>query len=203
MSMMNHDEEVTAKLKSAVHKLGMPGAELEYIAALQALASDDRYRHLIKGYREPLLPDEIQALDDVGVSIKGDATKIDQALISTGVLGLLRATALPISEAARRLGVSDSRLRQRIGEGDLLSIRGSDGRSHLIPAFQLTENGELPGLRRVLSAIRPGAKLLTIYGFFMTPQPDLEDDDGNPMTPVEWLLAGEDVIVVAELASDI
>lgn len=202
MSISAYDEEVMAKLKSAVNNLGMPGAELEYIAALQALASDDRYRHLIRGYREPLLPDEVQALEDVGVSIKADTTKIDQALISTGVLGLLRATALPISEAARRLGVSDSRLRQRISEGDLLSIRGFDGRFHLIPTFQLTENGKLPGLRKVLSTIRPDAKLLTIYGFFMTPQPDLEDDDGNAMTPVEWLRAGADVKVVAELASD-
>lgn len=203
MEVTAYDEDIAVKLKSAVKLLGKPGAELDYISALQTLASDDRYRLLIKGCREPLLPSEAQALEDIGVSVKDGTATMDQAFRSAGMLGHIRATALPISEAARHLGVSDSRLRQRISQGDLLSIRGADGRSHLIPAFQFTENGELPGLRKVLAAIRPDAKLLTIYGFFMAPQPDLEDEAGKAMTPVEWLLAGEDVNAVAELASEI
>lgn len=203
MGIAAKDVDVAAELKSAVRLLGMPGAELDYVAALRALAEDDRYRLLIKGCREPLLPDEAQALEDVGVGFESGPASMDQALKSAGLLGHIRATALPIGLAARRLGVTDGRLRQRISEGDLLSIRGSDGRSHLIPAFQFTENGELPGLRKVLAAVRPGVKLLTIYGFFMTPQPDLEDEHGDAVTPVEWLMAGEDARVVAELASDI
>lgn len=203
MAMTAHDEDVATELKSVVKMLGAPGAELDYIAALKSFANDSRYRLLMGGRREPLLAEEAEALRAIGVDTEFRPAQLGQVFKSSGLLGHIRATALPLAVAARRLGVSDSRLRQRIGEGGLLSIRGADGRSHLIPAFQITENGELPGLRKVLAAIRPDTKLLTIHGFFMTPQPDLESAEGEPMTPVDWLLSGEDATVVAGLASDI
>lgn len=203
MALTAHAEEVATELKSVVEMLGAPGAELDYIAALKSFANDSRYRLLMQGKREPLLAEEVEALNAIGVDTDFRPAQLGQVFKSSGLLGHIRATAVPLAVAARRLGVSDSRLRQRIGEGELLSIRGADGRSHLIPAFQLTEDGELPGLRKVLAAIRPDTKLLTIYGFFMTPQPDLESEDGEPMTPMDWLMSGEDVDAVAELASDI
>lgn len=54
MAMSAKDKKMIASLKSAVEALGMPGAELDYIAALRTLASDERYGHLIKGCRDPL-----------------------------------------------------------------------------------------------------------------------------------------------------
>ena len=115
----------------------------------------------------------------------------------------LVATALPIAEAARRLGVTDGRLRQRVAEGSLLAVHAPDGRALRIPAFQLTETGELPGLRLVLRAMRRDLKPVQVAAFFTTAQPDLEDTDGEPMTPVAWLLAGNDPTTVRDLAQSL
>lgn len=112
-------------------------------------------------------------------------------------------TALPLNEVARHLGVTDGRLRQRIASGDLLALRGPDGRSHRIPIFQLTADGELHGLPRILRAFRKGLKLVVIHGFLTTPQPDLDAPDGSPMTPIHWLAAGGDVDAVVALAKQI
>lgn len=142
--------------------------------------------------RDLLLAEEVEALKAVGVDTDLRPVQGDQMSKSSGLLCRIRATAVPLADVARRLGVSDSRLRQRIGDGHLLSIRSPDGRSHHIPSFQLTENGELPGLKKVLAAICPDATFITIYGFFVTPQPDLETEDGEPMTPIDWLLLGGD-----------
>ena len=72
-----------------------------------------------------------------------------------------------------------------------------------IPAFQLTANGELPGLRLVLRAMRRDLRPLQVAAFFTTAQPDLEDEHGRPITPVAWLLAGNDPATVRDLAQGV
>ena len=66
--------------------------------------------------------------------------------------------------------------------------------------FQLTATGELPGLRTILKAMRRDLKPIQVAAFFTTPQADLEDAEGAPMTPVAWLIAGNDPSAVRELA---
>ncbi|WP_226783257.1 hypothetical protein [Oceaniglobus trochenteri] len=100
---------------------------------------------------------------------------------------LMISSAVPSAEAAARLGVSASRLRQRIKEGTLLAIRQSRGHGWLIPAFQLTEDGELPHLSRVLSAATRSLSPEAVEQAFALPNEDLEG-----MSPRDWLLSGGD-----------
>jgi hypothetical protein len=81
-----------------------------------------------------------------------------------------------------------------------IRVHGPDGRAFRIPLFQLTPEGELPGLRLILKAIRPELRPVQVAAFFTTPQSDLEGPEGEPITPVAWLLSGHDPEPVRELA---
>jgi len=158
----------------------------------------DRFR--ISEHAEPLSALELEALRSVGVTADPDETAADPLVRAAANHAALVTTALPLAEVARRLAVTDGRLRQRVAEGSLLAVHGPDGRALRVPVFQLTATGELPGLRTILKAMRRDLKPIQVAAFFTTPQADLEDAEGAPMTPVAWLIAGNDPSAVRELA---
>lgn len=62
------------------------------------------------------------------------------------------------------------------------------------------ELANIPGIGALAGQFRTGLTSAQIAAFFAVPQPDLEDDEGRPMTPAAWLDAGRDPRDVAELA---
>lgn len=109
---------------------------------------------------------------------------------------LMTADAVPLAEAARRMGVSDARLRQRIAAGSLMAVHRPHGRGWLIPAFQLTEAGEVPHLSRALQATGRPVSAQAMDRFFRTPREDLEG-----VSPREWLIAGHDPAIIESILS--
>lgn len=192
-----------AELKQVLAGLQLRGGEQEFarVAAAFLKRHGDRFRP--NGRPEPLSAAEKAALEMVGVAVGPANPDAAPLLKATANHAALVATALPLAEAAARLGVTDGRLRQRVREGSLLAVHASDGRSLRVPVFQLTEGGELPGLRTIMRVIRRDLRPLQVVAFFSTPQPDLEDADGAPMTPIDWLLAGNDPEPVRELAQSL
>ena len=67
----------------------------------------------------------------------------DPLAMSVMTYASLVASGLTTLQAAKRLGVSDARIRQRLKERSLLGIRS--GRSWRLPVFQFTPRGEIPG----------------------------------------------------------
>lgn len=104
--------------------------------------------------------------------------------------------AMPLADAARRIGVSDGRLRQRIANGTLVAIARPRGRGWLIPAFQLTETGDLPHLGRVLSARQRRVAPEALARAFETP-----DDGLGQRSPRDWLIAGGDPAPVERIVA--
>lgn len=102
------------------------------------------------------------------------------------------------AEVAKRLGVSEVRVRQRIAEGSLLAVQGSRG--WRIPAFQFGPKGELPGWARVCRAIPREANPVAVFHWL--DQPSAELDEGA-LSPRQWLASGRDTDVVAALAEGI
>lgn len=123
-------------------------------------------------------------------------------LDATAHFAVILETALPIVVAARKLGVNPARLKQRIRERTLIAMKVSD-RGWLFPRFQFTTSGELPGLRSVVRTIRLGASIVVVVSFFTSPQADLENDEGESMTPVAWLALGRDPNAVRSLATTV
>ena len=78
---------------------------------------------------------------------------------------------------------------------------GSDGRGGNRPnrRCQLVGSRPLPGLE-VIAEAAAGVHPLTLAGFMTRSDVDLEVD-GEPVSPIEWLVAGGDPAAVADLAA--
>ena len=145
-----------------------------------------------KNDQTPLSEEERTAFARFGVAV-GKPMSPEAMLRSGPVLGgmsrqaAMVATAVPIAAAAQRLAVDPSRLRQRIAEGTLLGIRRPQARGWLIPAFQLTDDGEVPHLARVLAVAQRHLSPLSVACAFEAP-----DEDLDGMSPREWLISGGD-----------
>lgn len=203
MGHMASEQDVMSDLKQAIADLDPTEAhpEREFLRYATEFLRENNSRFKTPTRPEPLTDEEMTALKSVGVEMGGREVMLRQAFRSASLHAASLASAIPLATAAKRLGVSDSRLRQRILEGTLVSLRERGTQAHRIPLFQLTDTGELPGLRTVLGAVRDDAPTLAICGFFSTPQPDLEAEEGEALTPVEWLMSGGDPAPVAELAA--
>lgn len=115
---------------------------------------------------------------------------------------MLRATGLTTHEAAKRLNVNDSRVRQRLAKRSLYGIKAGD--EWRLPAFQFARTGLVPGIDRVLPRLPSRLSPIAVYRWLHTPNPDLDDgseEQGRTLTPLQWLQTGGDPEVVAELAA--
>ncbi len=115
-------------------------------------------------------------------------------------LAVLLASALSTADAATRMGVDPSRVRQLLGERRLLAMRhGSEWR---ILDLQFTAHGLVPNIGSVVAALPDGLPPLAAAMWLRTPEPDLEVA-GEPVSPIEWLTAGGDPERVRPLAADL
>lgn len=109
----------------------------------------------------------------------------------TGEFSQMVASAYNQKETAALLGVSASRIRQRLADRSLYSVEGLNGR--VCPRFQFTASGELPGLGVVLKAIDKEVHPIVIERFFLAVNVDLESSLLEQcMSPREWLLTGHE-----------
>lgn len=193
-------ENALTEFKASLSDLPLQNGEQEFLRIATEFITRHGDRFRLSRRAEPLSGTEMAALNAVGVlSHPEHASAAPFVQMATSHAALV-STSIPLREAARKLGVTDGRLRQRISDRTLIGVHGPDGRAFRIPLFQLTPEGELPGLRLVLKAIRPALRPIQVAAFFTTPQSDLEGPEGAPMTPVAWLLSGHDPDPVRDLA---
>jgi len=143
---------------------------------------------------------ELNALREAGIKLRGSET--DPSGAAQVALGLSRSRqfrdeALTAAQAARKLGVTDGRVRQLVAANSVVTIPNGDG--YLLPAWQIVAGRLLPGLDGVME-VAGDVHPLTLAGFMTRPDVDLEIE-GQPATPVQWLLAGGDSERVADLAA--
>jgi hypothetical protein len=112
----------------------------------------------------------------------------------------LVSKSMTVAEAARRLGVDQSRVRQRIYARSLYGFKHRAG--WLIPAFQLNDRKLMSGIGAVVSKLSPALHPVAVARWFTTPNPDLVLMD-EAVSPATWLSSGGAPDVVAALASSI
>jgi hypothetical protein len=142
---------------------------------------------------------EAAALESVGLSTAawlGEANDDPLVASITDYMALLE-TSRTTGEVADLLKVDASRIRQRLRERSLYGIE-YDGERRL-PRFQFVRGQVLPGLREVLAVLPEALNPLDVTEWFLTPNPDLELGD-KAISPRGWLLRGESVATVVELA---
>lgn len=119
-------------------------------------------------------------------------------------LAALLQESLPTSEAAVRLGVDPSRIRQRLTASppSLYGIRLESG--WVVPTFQMEGNKLLPGIAEVVARLDPELHPVAVFRWFHLPNPDLtlerKGEEPLVLSPRDWLRLGLPGKPVAELA---
>ena len=145
-----------------------------------------------------LTPEETDALRRGGLDLSPLRPDEDDPVArAAAAYAVLLASSLTVHEAAHRLSVDGSRVRQRLVARTLYGIKRSDG--WRIPVFQFDGDRLLPGLGAIISRLDPALHPLAIFRWFTTPDSDLEVDN-TPLSPRDWLRMGNDPAPVAALA---
>ncbi len=144
---------------------------------------------------------EVEALERGGLDLSPKQDGEESLLArTTARYAALLGTSLTTAEAAARLQVEPSRIRQRLAQRTLYGIRSPQG--WRLPAFQFQEDGPLPGVGEVLTRLSSHLHPLAVHNFFTLPSADLHASDlDRSLSPREWLQAGYPPQAVAELAA--
>ena len=105
-------------------------------------------------------PEDARVLEEGGADLSPwGPNEEDPRVASTAKHAILLATGLSTEDAAGVLGVSEARVRQRVGhERTLLGVKTPTG--WRLPALQFEGAGEVPGVGRVLREMDPGLHVL-------------------------------------------
>ena len=181
---------------------GVHASEEEVARALEVALVESAFRLPYPGPRTELKAEQIELLERGGFELDRLEFGLEDPIARTAFeYAVLRATALTTQEAAKRLGVNASRVRQRLSDRALYGIKAAD--EWRLPAFQFARNGLVPGIERIFPRLPKSLNPVAVYCWFHTPNPDLEEREGQgrALTPLQWLQSGNDPDVVAELAT--
>lgn len=111
----------------------------------------------------------------------------------------LQQQSLTTTQAAARIGVNPSRIRQKLLARALYGFKQEA--SWWLPKFQFEGDRVVPGVEKVFGVIRESASPVAVARWFMTPWADLVVDAEleTVLSPRAWLLQGGDpALVVAQ-----
>jgi excisionase family DNA binding protein len=132
--------------------------------------------------------------------VSRERVQVAEALGAVAYQRLLDTT-VTVEEAAERLNVNQSRIRQRLVERSLYGIK--DGHTWRLPAFQFDRTGLVPGIDVVLRALPADIGPVAVARWLAAPNPDLctRDREERPLAPLQWLLSGNPPEAAAALAA--
>lgn len=188
-----------------------------YLSAWGVRLSEDELAELVRESCEQLLgpypvadpeeelpAEEIELLRRGGFATRPEELGREDPLLRSALdLSALIATSLTTREAARRLGVDASRIRQRL-LGAHPSLYGIKWRgAWRLPRFQFHGRQEVPGFAEVVPHLDPALSPVAVARWLLSPSPDLvADEEGEErLSPRDWLLAGRAPAEVARLAA--
>ena len=154
-------------------------------------------------YGEPLrelTEAEREVLINGGVRLDAEPQG-DPLATTTAQFAALVSTNLTTKEAAKHLGVPESRVRQMIAQRTLYSVLLNSRRR--IPAFQFAQRGGLvPNIAKVNAALPEDLHPVEVQAWYTQPHTDLflGDDVDARVSPLDWLCSGGEVNKVAQLA---
>ncbi len=178
---------------------GLTVAAPEKLNKALALAIDQMHTSLYGESATELTATEASVLQAGGFDLNESIDKDPLAETATVFAALLN-TGLTAKEAAKRLGVQDTRIRQMLTERTMYGFHINH--RWKIPGFQFAGNALVPNIGGVNAALDPDLHPVAVYQWYVTPEADLETD-GQPLSPLEWLKAGYSVEPVLQSAAEI
>jgi len=145
---------------------------------------------------------ESDGLKDIGLDfIKRDG--VSQRLSSRleNKLDALLHSCLTAEDVARKLEVDPACVEAWLASEHrtLYGIQAPSG--WRVPAFQLTDDGLLPGIEQVIPRLHPDLHPVAFAQWFQNSNPDLVEAEGVALSPREWLRRGHRPACVATLAA--
>lgn len=180
------------QLGSSVALVDIEGERLK-LRFLRTAAPEDEAKALTEAEQMALARGGVTSVSDV-------EARLAHARAAAEYQGLC-ATSLSVEEAAVRLDVNPSRIRQRLAERSLFGLK--DGNAWLLPAFQFQRAGLVSGVDAVFKRLPSDISPLAVARWFGIPNPDLatRDHEETPLTPLQWLQSGNSHETAAELAA--
>ncbi|HEY9421334.1 MAG TPA: hypothetical protein VIW92_07970 [Thermoanaerobaculia bacterium] len=159
-----------------------------------------------KSSRADLTAAEAEALEQGGFNLEPIEPGSEDPLARTvAEYAALLKSSLSATEAAGRLGVDPSRIRQRLTSQppSLYGIRVANG--WYIPEFQFDGDRLIHGIGEVVARLDPELHPVSVFRWFTMPNPDLSADEmrGRNLSPLDWLRLGLPVQPVVELAASL
>jgi hypothetical protein len=181
--------------------------------ALEAMVEEAVRRMRRSLYRadphEDLSAAEAEELERGGFDLTPVDLGRDDPLARTAAeYAALLKSSLSTAEAAGRLGVDPSRIRQRLASQPptLYGVRLESG--WVIPEFQFDGDRLVPGIAEVIPQLNLELHPVAVFRWFTLPSPDLiaeevEEEEGRALSPRDWLRLGLPPAAVADLARDL
>jgi hypothetical protein len=151
-----------------------------------------------------LTEEQVQGLTEIGVNVEVVGGVTDPGAELAARETAVTSGALTAAEAAKRLSVSPTRVRQRLTSvpPTLIGRRVAGGEWRL-PAFQFDRGNVVAEWgSEVIAALPAGLSLGHLRAMFTRPNDVLRDENGRPLSPIDWLAAGHDPTRLVGLARD-
>lgn len=149
--------------------------------------------------RSELTVAEVAAFERAGVDLDEHPDASDPLMDYATEFAAILATSLTPAQVADRLGVTAVRVRQMIRDHAVYAVR-VEGRWH-VPAYQFDYGALVPNIGRVNRALE-GLDPVSLHRWITGGDPELEDENGTAMTPLNWLKSGRDVAAVLRIAPE-
>lgn len=191
-------------LREYLHEQGVVMGEGEFLALVRETFEGIAEKDLWAEPELELPPEELEVLRSGGFSTTREALGRDDPVFRAALdFSALIASALSTKQAAMMLGVDPSRIRQRLTGRpcSLFGVKRHGG--WLLPRFQFLGKTEVPGISQIVPHLDPNLNPVAVARWFLSPNPDLvvDEGDGQPVSPRDWLVSGhspEDVVRLAE-----
>jgi hypothetical protein len=192
------------RLREYLHEQGVVVGEGEFLALVRETFEGIAEKDLWAEPELELPPEELEVLHSGGFSTTREALGSDDPVFRAALdFSALIASALSTKQAAVMLGVDPSRIRQRLTGRpcSLFGVKRHGG--WLLPRFQFSGKTEVPGISQIAPHLDPNLNPVAVARWFLSPNPDLvvDEGDGQPVSPRDWLVSGQspkDVVRLAE-----
>lgn len=149
---------------------------------------------------EELTPEEQAVLKEGGVDLGSTPGRDPLAETAVQYAAIIQSS-LTTKQAAKRMSIPESQVRQMMARRTLYSILLNNRR--YIPIFQFEREGPLvANITKVNMALSPELHPVEVFDWYTQPNPDLfaGDDIDATLSPLAWLRSGGDVRKVVKLA---